>query len=436
MTETWQERETDPNRRTEARLTMQTKLPHYHLLAKPAGAICNLGCRYCFFLSKENLYGERESPLMDEATLETYIRQLMESSPGPDVQVAWQGGEPMLRGLDFYRRSVELAEKHRRPHQRVVHNMQTNGTLVDDEWAAFFKQNNYLIGLSVDGPREVHDAYRVTKQNQGSFDEVIRGWECLREHDVDVNILCTVHAANADHPLEVYHFFRDELGADYIQLIPIVERATADTIALANEGWGGAKGRDRPLYKQEGDLVTDRSVTAEQFGAFLIGIFDDWVKTDVGTVYVTTFDIALGSWLGQHNACIIAPTCGQSLALEHNGDVYSCDHYVEPDHFLGNIKDSTLLSFVLSEKQRRFGQSKYDALPKYCRECPVLFACYGECPRNRFIKAPDGEEGLNYLCQGYRKFFLHIDKPMRTMANLLRQGRYADEIMTLPADIK
>ncbi|HMA09642.1 MAG TPA: radical SAM protein, partial [Ramlibacter sp.] len=216
---------------------MQTAATPFHLLAKPAGAACNLGCKYCFFLSKENLYGERESPLMDEATLEGYIRQLMASSPNGQVEVAWQGGEPMLRGLDFYRRSVQLADKYRRPGQRILHTIQTNGTLVDDEWAAFFKANNYLVGLSIDGPRELHDAYRVDRKGQGSFDSVIRGWNCLRKHGVDVNILCTIHAANADHPLAVYRFFRDELKAQYIQLIPIVERATGQTIAFANQGW-------------------------------------------------------------------------------------------------------------------------------------------------------------------------------------------------------
>ncbi|PTR17355.1 uncharacterized protein C8R31_101518 [Nitrosospira sp. Nsp2] len=410
---------------------MQTPLPDFHLLAKPAGAACNLGCQYCFFLSKENLY-PRESPLMDEALLDTYIRQLMESSPGPQVDIAWQGGEPMLRGLDFYRRSVQLANQYRKPNQRILHTMQTNGTLVDDEWAVFFKENNYLVGISVDGPRALHDAYRVNKQNEGSFDDVIRGWNCLRKHDVDVNILCTIHAANADHPLEVYRFFRDELQAQYIQFIPIVERATPETIALANQGWGGQKGTDRPLYKQEGNLVTERTVKAGQFGQFLISIFDEWVQRDVGKVYVTTFDVALGSWLGQHNACIVAPTCGSALVLEHNGDVYSCDHYVEPDHKLGNIRETPLKTLVSSEKQRRFGQSKYDTLPKYCKECPVLFACYGECPRNRFIKTPDGEDGLNYLCAGYKAFFIHIDKPMKAMASLVRQGRYADEIMQMP----
>jgi len=405
------------------------QLSPYHLLAKPAGAACNLACQYCFFLSKENLYPARESPLMTDALLETYIRQLMQSSPGPQVDVAWQGGEPMLRGLAFFRRSVELANKYRQPHQRVLHTIQTNGTLIDDAWAAFFKQNNYLVGLSIDGPAELHDAYRVNKRNEGSFGDVLRGWECLRKHAVDVNILCTIHAANADHPLDVYRFFRDDLGARYIQMIPIVERATAATIDLANQGWGGQKGTDRPLYTQSGSLVTERTVTAAQFGHFLIAIFDEWVARDVGNVFVTTFDVALGSWMGQHNACIVSPTCGGSLVMEHNGDVYSCDHYVEPEHLLGNVRKSTLKTLVASEKQRRFGQAKYDTLPEYCRKCPVLFACYGECPRNRFIQTPTGEDGLNYLCEGYKAFFQHIDTPMRTMADLLQRGRYADEIM-------
>jgi len=405
---------------------------NYHLLAKPAGAACNLSCKYCFFLSKENLYAGRESPLMSEATLEAYIAQLTASSPGPQVEVAWQGGEPMLRGLDFYKRSVALVEKYRKPHHRsILHTMQTNGTLIDDEWAAFFKQHKFLVGLSIDGPRELHDAYRIDKKDKGSFDDVIRGWKILRAHEVDVNVLCTIHARNADHPLEVYRFFRDELGARYIQFIPIVERATVTTLPIANQGWGGLRGKDRPLYKQEGNLVTERTVKAEKFGQFLIGVFDEWVKRDVGTVYVITFDVALGSFLGQHNACIVSPTCGGALAMEHNGDVYSCDHYVEPEHLLGNVEDTPLEALVASEKQQRFGRSKFETLPKYCKECPVLFACYGECPRNRFTKTPDGEEGLNYLCAGYRAFFTHIAPSMRAMAGLLRRGRFADEIMHL-----
>ena len=401
---------------------------HFHLLAKPAGAACNLACTYCFFLSKENLYPD-QSYLMDDATLEAHIRQLMESSPGPQVEVSWQGGEPMLRGLDFYRRVVRLTAEYRKPHQQVLHTIQTNGTLIDDEWALFFQENRFLVGVSIDGPPALHDIYRVNRKGGGSFDQVRRGWDLLQRHGVDANILCTVHAGNAGHPLEVYRFFRDELQAQYSQLIPIVERATEQTIQLANQGWGGMKGKNRPLYRQEGSLVTSRSVSADLFGAFLIAIFDEWVKCDVGRVYVTTFDVALGSWLGQHNSCLVAPRCGASLALEHNGDVYSCDHFVEPGHLLGNINEQPLKTLIASEQQRRFGDAKFDTLPDYCRQCPVLFACYGECPRNRFIRTPDGEMGLNYLCAGYKAFFTHIDGPMRAMAGLLRAGRHADEIM-------
>ena len=411
---------------------MQPSSPSFHLLAKPAGAACNLGCKYCFFLSKEHLYGERESPLMDEDILDTYLRQLMEASLGPEVHVAWQGGEPMLRGLDFYRRSVALAEKYRQPHQTIVHTMQTNATLVDDKWAAFFEQHGFLVGVSIDGPRAMHDSYRIDKQGRGSFDDVIRGWEILRRYGVDTNVLCTINAANQEHPLEVYRFFRDELQAQYIQLIPVVERATEHTIAFANQGWGGTRGSDRPLYRQEGSLVTERTVSAQAFGKFLVTVFDEWVQRVVGQVFVTTFDVALGSWLGQHNACVVAPTCGAALTMEHNGDVYSCDHFVEPAHKLGNVKESSLKSLVTSEQQRRFGQAKSDTLPRYCKECPVLFACHGECPRNRFIDTPDGEGGLNYLCAGYKTFFLHVDPAMKTMAGLVREGRYAEEIMSRP----
>ena len=404
--------------------------PHaFHLLAKPSGATCNIDCTYCFFLSKEKLYPKRESPLMGEDMLEAYIQQLINSGVGQQVEIAWQGGEPTLRGLEFFKLSVVLAERYRKPHQRILHTLQTNGTLIDDEWASFLKKNNYLVGLSIDGPRAMHDAYRVDKQGQGSFDSVMRAWQCLQRHKVDVNVLCTVHAANAESPLEVYKFFRDELGAQFIQLIPIVERATPETLHLANQGWGGRTGADRPLYRQEGELVTERSVGAVQFGRFLTTVFDEWIKRDVGTIFVTTFDVALGSWMGQHNSCVVSPICGGSLAMEHGGDVYSCDHFVEPDYYLGNIRDTPLGALARSDKQRQFGEAKYEKLPKYCKECSVLFACYGECPRNRFIRTPDGEEGLNYLCAGYKAFFTHIAKPMQRMAELVSQGRYADEIM-------
>ncbi len=405
--------------------------PAFHLLAKPTGAICNLDCKYCFFLSKEMLYPGSRFHMADKL-LETYIRQLLEAHGRvPEVTIAWQGGEPTLIGLDFFKRAVELAEKYKKPGQQILHTMQTNGTKLDDAWCAFFKKHNFLIGLSVDGPREIHDTYRVNKGGAGSFDQVMRGWEFLQKHGVDFNILCTVHAANQDHPLEVYHFFRDELAAQHIQFIPIVERATAQFLPLANVGWSERPGGERPLYTQTGHLVTERSVGGEQYGRFLCAIFDEWVTRDVGQVFVQLFDTTLGAHVGQYSLCIFAPTCGNALALEHNGDLYSCDHYVEPDYLLGNIQQTHMIELVASDKQRQFGRDKQETLPRYCRECEVRFACNGGCPRNRFIHTPDGEEGLNYLCAGYKLFFNHTNRPMQMMAELLRQGRYADEIMGL-----
>jgi uncharacterized protein len=269
----------------------------FHLLAKPTGAICNLDCKYCFFLSKEMLYPGSRFRMADEL-LETYIRQLLESQPGPEVIVGWQGGEPTLMGLEFFERSIEYVRKYERPHQRVTYTIQTNGTRLTDEWAVFLKKHQVLVGLSIDGPREMHDALRVDKGGKGTFDDVMCGWECLNRHGVDVNILCTVNAGNSDHPVELYRFFRDELKTTFIQFIPIVERTTPETLPLANAGWSERGSDPRPLYLLEGDRVTERSVGSEQWGRFLIGVFDEWVKTDIGKVYVQMFDAALASWLG------------------------------------------------------------------------------------------------------------------------------------------
>lgn len=400
----------------------------FHLLAKPTGAACNLDCKYCFFLSKELLYPGSRFRMADEL-LQTYIRQLLEAQQVPEVSINWQGGEPTLMGRDFFQRSLEYVEKYKRPGQSVTYTIQTNGIKIDRGWAAFFKQHNFLVGLSVDGPKELHDTYRVNKGGQGSFDQVMKGWDILMQHGVDVNILCTVHAANGDHPLDVYHFFRDKLKAQFMQFIPIVERATAETLPLADQGWSNPSGDNRPLYTQVGELVTGRSVKPEQYGRFLMAIFDEWVRRDVGKVFVQSFDAALANWVGQPSLCIFQPTCGNALALEHNGDLYSCDHFVEPAFLLGNIEQTHMINLVFSDQQRKFGQDKFDTLPQYCRDCEVLFACYGECPRNRFIQTPDGEPGLNYLCAGYKLFFKHIDRPMRLMADLLSRGRYADEVM-------
>jgi uncharacterized protein len=393
----------------------RTAPPGFHLLAKPTGAICNLACRYCFFLSKEALYPGSRFRMSDEL-LETYIRQLIESHRVPEVTVAWQGGEPTLMGLDFFRRSIEYQAKYRKPGMTIRNTIQTNGTLLDDEWCAFFREHDFLVGISLDGPRELHDAYRVNKGGRPTFDRVMRGLRLLQKHGVEHNVLTTIHAANADHPLEVYRFLRDEAGARFIQFIPIVER-------------------ENEIGIPKGNRVTDRSVTAEQFGRFLIAVFDEWVRRDVGRVFVQMFDVALANWVGAPpGLCVHSPTCGTALALEHNGDLYSCDHFVEPEHLLGNINGQHLVDLVASERQRRFGRAKLDTLPRYCRECSVRFACHGGCPKDRFIETPDGEPGLNYLCAGYKAFFQHIGRPMRIMAGLLLRGRAPAEIMELYAE--
>lgn len=410
-------------------MTMTLKAPpSFHLLAKPTGPICNLDCKYCFFLSKEMLYPGDRFRMADEM-LETYVRQLLESHSTPEVTVAWQGGEPTMMGLDFFKRSVELVERHRKPWQTVNYTIQTNGTLLHDRWASFFKEHGFLVGLSVDGPRKLHDAYRVDQRGVGSFDRVIRGYDYLRAHDVDVNVLCTVHRANQDHPLDVYRFFRDEMGVRFIQFIPIVERTSETLLPLANLGWRTTRKGKRPLYVQEGNMVTDRTVDPEAYGRFLIGIFDEWVKRDVAEVFVQMFDVALANWHGEPPAvCVFSETCGLALALEHNGDVYSCDHYVEPDYLLGNIEETPMIELVASERQQKFGLAKRDTLPRFCRDCEVRFACHGGCPRNRFATTPDGEGGLNYLCAGYKSFFSHVDPAMRTMSELLARGRAPSEI--------
>jgi uncharacterized protein len=404
--------------------------PAFHILAKPTGSICNLDCKYCYFLSKEMLYPNSQFRMADDV-LESYIRQIIQAHQTPEVVIAWQGGEPTLMGLHFFQRAMGYVNKYLKPNTTVQNTLQTNGTLLDDEWCKFFRENNFLIGLSIDGPREMHDLYRVDKGGHPTFDKVMRAARLMQRHAVEFNVLTTVHAGNGDHPLEVYRFLRDEVRARFIQFIPIVERTTPDLLPLANLGWGHAH-HARPLYTLDGHLVTERSVKAEQWGKFLIRIFDEWVQRDVGRVFVNMFDAALASWVGVPPAlCIFSETCGQAMALEHNGDLYSCDHFVEPKYLLGNIHTDSLARLVGSEQQRKFGNDKRDTLPLYCRQCEVRFACHGECPKNRFIETPDGEPGLNYLCAGYKAFFRHVDRPMRIMAELLRHDRAPAEIMQL-----
>ena len=388
--------------------------PAFHLLAKPTGAACNLDCAYCFFLDKEALYPNSQFRMSQEL-LETYIRQLIESHQTDQVTIAWQGGEPTLMGLDFFRQAVVLAERYRRPGMTLEHTLQTNGTLLDDAWCTFFKENNFLIGISIDGPRHLHDVYRVDKAGGPTFDRVMRGLRLLQKHEVEYNILTAVNRVNAAHPLEVYQFLRDEAGADWIQFIPVVERINSD---------------GRTLY-QEGDTVTDRSVLPEQFGRFLSRIYDEWVFHDVGEIFVQTFEAALRNWLGMPSSgmCVFNQTCGLGVALEHNGDLYACDHFVEPDYFLGNIQQEHMINLVSSTRQRQFGLEKRSKLPHYCLDCDVRFACHGECPKNRFHETPDGEPGLNYLCEGLQNFFHHVDYPMHIMAGLIHRGYPAAQVM-------
>jgi uncharacterized protein len=372
----------------------------FHLLAKPTGAVCNLDCAYCFFLSKEDLYPGSGFRMADDV-LEEYVRQLLTAQQAPEVVVAWQGGEPTLMGLPFFERAVELQRQYVKPGMRIYNSFQTNGVLLDEDWCRFFREHDFLIGISLDGPRALHDAYRVDKGGQPTFDRVMRGVRLMQQHRVEFNVLTCVHAANADHPLDVYRFLRDEVGTPFIQFIPIVEPR---------------------------DL--SRSVTGEQYGAFLTAIFDEWVRRDVGRIFVQLFDVALGVWSGTRaGLCVFEETCGAALAMEHNGDVYSCDHFVDPAYYLGNLERLPLVEMVESAPQQQFGQAKHDTLPRMCRECDVRFMCNGGCPKNRLLTTPDGEPGLNYLCAGYKAFFRHIGQPMRFMAAELRAQRPPANIM-------
>jgi len=405
----------------------------FHVMSKPTGAVCNLDCEYCFFLSKEELYpgsGFRMDPDVHEA----HVAQLLQAQRGAEeVVVAFQGGEPTMMGLDFFRRTLDLEAKHAAPRQKILNTVQTNATLIDDEWAAFLAEHHFLVGVSIDGPRGMHDAYRVDKGGKPTFDRVIGGLDALKRHGVAWNALTTVNAANGHHGLEVYRFLRDDLGATFIQLIPVVERVTAELLPQAEAGWGARDGRalrgERPLYRQAGNLVTHRTVTAQQYGRFLIEVFEEWARHDVGDVFVPMFDTTLARFLGmrQGGMCTSAKVCGDALALEHNGDLYSCDHYVEPNYLLGNIARGgrTMLELVTSDGQRAFGRAKLTTLTQHCRSCDVRFACNGGCPKDRFITTPDGEPGLHYLCAGYKDFFRHIREPMGVMAALLGQGRDA-----------
>jgi uncharacterized protein len=384
-------------------------------MAKPRGSICNLDCHYCFYLKKEKLYPQGGFRMSDDL-LETFVRQYIDVQQTPEVTFAWQGGEPTLMGVDFFRKAVQLQAQYCKPGMTIHNSFQTNATLLDEEWGQFLHDHHFLVGVSIDGPRELHDTFRQDKGGRPTFDKVVRGVRVLQDHAVEFNTLTCVNSANAESGLEVYRFLRDELGSRYMQFIPIVER-------------------DNETGFQQGLKLTQRTVSGPSYGAFLIDVFDEWLHHDVGQVFVQIFDVALAGWLGQRpGLCIFEETCGLGMALEFNGDLYSCDHYVEPDYFLGNITQRPIDELLMTPQQYQFGQHKKTGLPAYCRDCEVRFICNGGCPKNRLLKTPDNERGLNYLCAGYRAFFNYIDRPMKLMVALLRTGRAPAEAMRLLAE--
>ncbi len=377
--------------------------PGFHVMVKPAGASCNLACQYCFYLPKRALYPGKQTR-MDDAVLEAFTRQYIEAQSVPEVTFGWQGGEPLLMGLEFFKKAISFQEKYKKPGIKISNTLQTNGTLLNDAWGKFLHDNEFLVGISIDGPPALHDTYRTDKAGNPSFKRVRQGVNVLKRHHVDFNVLCCVHAANEHHPVEVYTYIRDVVKADFIQFIPIVEK--------------------------EGNCVSQRSVSSLGWGSFLIGVFDEWVHHDVGSMFVQAFDAALASWMHLPAAvCVHAPTCGAALAIEHNGDVYACDHFVDAAHLRGNVMSTGLIKSVGSPAQHQFGLDKRDKLPRQCLECEFLFACNGECPRNRIQTKNDSGRPLNHLCEGYKAFFAHVDPYMRFMAREVANRRPAANIM-------
>ncbi len=398
----------------------------FHVMVKPTGPLCNLDCEYCYYLEKENLYPPGSSFRMPPEVLETYIRDYIRSQPTPEVQFAWQGGEPTLLGIDFFREVVRLQAEHA-GGKKVTNAIQTNGTLLNDDWCSFFSEHGFLVGLSIDGPERLHDAYRVDKGGHPSFGKVMRGLDFLLKHGTEFNTLTVVNRLNSQAPSEVYAFLKG-IGSRFLQFIPLVER----------EPDAGAKALKLDLAAppdpggEETVPVTPWSVEAKQYGAFLLGIFDEWVRSDVGSIFVQLFDVTLAGWTGMEPPlCVFAETCGDALVLEHNGDLYSCDHYVYPDHLLGNITHAAIGDLAGSPPQITFGTNKKDSLPAFCRGCEVRFLCNGECPKHRFIRTPDGEPGLNYLCPAYKRFFTETAPHFRIMADLLKGRRPPAEIMSI-----
>ena len=397
----------------------------YHVMVKPVGAVCNLDCTYCYYLHKKELLGSDSHFHMPDEVVETHIRQYIEGQDSEEIIFSWQGGEPTLLGLDFFRKVVALEQKYRKPHQRIENDLQTNGTLLDDDWGTFLKQHNFLVGLSIDGPKELHDVHRLANDGQPTFARVFSAAQMLHRHGVPFNTLTVVNRTNAKRPLDVYRFLKNEVRPRQMQFIPCIEPKVFRSVAT--QKWDPAT---LPLYDSPAahpgspeSIVTDWSVDPDDWGYFLRKVWDEWFRRDIGKVFVNLFETAVAQWMGKEaQLCIYHEFCGKGAALEHDGSLYSCDHYVYPEYRLGNITQTSSSRMVFSEEQKAFGFAKFNTLPQRCRECNYLFACNGECPKNRLIRTPEGEPGLNYLCSGLQAFWRHIDRDAQDVCGRIARG--------------
>ena len=389
-----------------------------YVMLKPAGAHCNLACKYCYYLEKNKLYPTAQRHLMSDEMLEQFTREYIEAQTMSQVLFTWHGGEPLLRSIDFYRKALSLQQKYA-GGRRIDNVIQTNGTLLTDEWCEFFAQNHWLVGISIDGPQPDHDHYRLTAAGKPSWKKVMQGIKLLKKHGVEWNAMAVVNADNANHPLEFYRFFKEN-GCQFLQFTPIVERLTRheDGRTLAS------------LADKDEISLSEASVAPEQWGYFLCAIFDEWVRKDVGKIFVEIFDCTLANWMGvSPGICAYSKECGHAGVMEHNGDVYSCDHFVFPEYKLGNIRDQSLIDMLYGEQQREFSRLKHSSLPRQCKECDMEFACHGECPKNRFMKDKYGDSGLNYLCPGYYHYYQHVAPYMDYMKQELMSQRPPSNIM-------
>ena len=389
-----------------------------YVMLKPAGAHCNLACKYCYYLEKNKLYPTAQRHLMSDEMLEQFTREYIEAQTMSQVLFTWHGGEPLLRSIDFYRKALSLQQKYA-GDRRIDNVIQTNGTLLTDEWCEFFAQNHWLVGISIDGPQPDHDHYRLTAAGKPSWKKVMQGIKLLKKHGVEWNAMAVVNAYNANHPLEFYRFFKEN-GCQFLQFTPIVERQTRHE-----------DGRTLASLADKNEIpLSEASVTPEQWGYFLCAIFDEWVRKDVGKIFVEIFDCTLANWMGiSPGICAYSKECGHAGVMEHNGDVYSCDHFVFPEYKLGNIRDHSLIDMLYGEQQQEFSRLKHSSLPRQCKECDMEFACHGECPKNRFMKDKYGDSGLNYLCPGYYHYYQHVAPYMDYMKQELMAQRPPSNIM-------